>query len=144
MENWANDITVNWKHTDGAHTDPSIEGALLNAFRESINMIGGESPSLYEGRYKGYSYSFGYAPEETASFPKFVIPKEENLMYVYDVVVVSKKSDRIALHSCIVARSKDAAKLIALAHVMRDGKPTDEEIDDYHFAISQVGDGYIK
>ena len=66
-------------------------------------------------------------------------------MYVYDVVVVSKKLDGIVFDSYIVARSKDAAKLIALAHVMRrDGKPTDEEIDDYHFAISQVGDGYTK
>ncbi len=65
-------------------------------------------------------------------------------MYVYDVVVVSKKSDEIVFDSCIVARSKDAAKLLALAQIMREEKPTDEEIDDYHFAISQVGDGYTK
>jgi hypothetical protein len=129
------DYTIIWKHTGGAPTDPSIEWASLNAFRESAlsSLVEAGTPVLHEGGYSGYSFRCEYKPLE-----------KENLMYVYDVVVISKQSDGIVFDSYIVARSKDAAKLLALAQIMRDVNPTDEQVDDYHFAISQVGDGYTK
>ena len=65
-------------------------------------------------------------------------------MYVFHVFAIDKRSDEIVYSAELVGRNRDAIKMIALADIVRENEVTNEDIDNYHFIVQQIGEGYSK
>lgn len=65
-------------------------------------------------------------------------------MQVYDVVVVDKTGDAIVFAERVVAKSAEQAKLLIFARMIQASKASPEDVADFHFAISKIGEPYCK